>query len=85
MHFLVKNQFSEILKFLRIVWSDLVGVIGFLEAVDMDELRSFSFIPKSENTIPFCLLTCIKWLSVLKILFSLLLSGRLRQVWLYSL
>ena len=36
MHFWVKNRFSEILKFLRICWSDLVDSIGFLEAVDMD-------------------------------------------------
>ena len=36
MHFLVKNRYSEILKFLRIYWSDLVDSIGFLEAVDMD-------------------------------------------------
>ena len=36
MHFGVKNQFSGILLFLRIFRSDLVGVIGFLEAVHMD-------------------------------------------------
>ena len=36
MHFLVKNRFSEILKFLRICWSDLVDSIGCLEAVDID-------------------------------------------------
>ena len=36
MHFWVKNRFSEILKFLRICWSDLVDSICFLEAVDMD-------------------------------------------------
>ena len=36
MHFGVKNRFSEILKFLRICWSDLIDSIGFLEAVDMD-------------------------------------------------
>ena len=36
MHFWVKNRFSEILKFLRNFWSDLVASIGFLEAVDMD-------------------------------------------------
>ena len=36
MHFGVKNRFSEILKFLRICWSDLVDSIGFLEAIDMD-------------------------------------------------
>ena len=34
--FLGKNRFSEILKFLRICWSDLIDSIGFLEAVDMD-------------------------------------------------
>ena len=33
MHFWVKNRFSEILKFLRSCWSDLVEAIGFLEAV----------------------------------------------------
>ena len=36
MYFAVKNRFSEILKFLRVCWSDLVDSIGFLEAVDMD-------------------------------------------------
>ena len=36
MHFLVKNRFSETLKFLRICWPDLGDSIGFLEAVDMD-------------------------------------------------
>ena len=36
MHFGVKNRFSEILKFLRICWSDLIDSIGFLEAVDID-------------------------------------------------
>ena len=36
MHFWVKNRFSEILKFLRICWSDIIDSIGFLEAVDMD-------------------------------------------------
>ena len=36
MHFGVKNQFSRILKFLRIFWSDLVGAIDFTEAVDID-------------------------------------------------
>ena len=35
-HFGVKNQFSGILKFRRIFWSDLVGTIGFLEALGMD-------------------------------------------------
>ena len=35
-HFWVKNRFSEILKFLRICWSDLIDSIGFLDAVDMD-------------------------------------------------
>ena len=30
------NQFSGILNFLRIFWSDLVGAIGFSEAVDMN-------------------------------------------------
>ena len=38
MHFWVKNRVSEILKFLRICWSDLVVSIGVLEAVDMDKL-----------------------------------------------
>ena len=36
MHFGVKNQFSGILKFLRILWSDLVGAIDVLEALGMD-------------------------------------------------
>ena len=36
MDFGVKNWFSEILKFLRICWSDLIDSIGFLEAVYMD-------------------------------------------------
>ena len=36
MHFWVKNRFSEILKFLRICWLDIIYSIGFLEAVDMD-------------------------------------------------
>ena len=40
MHFGVKNQFSGILKFLRIFWSDLVGV--FLEALGMDYLLILS-------------------------------------------
>ena len=31
-------QFLGILKFLRIFWSDLVGAIGFFEAVDIDYL-----------------------------------------------
>ena len=35
MHFGVKNHSSEILKFLQISCSDLVGAIGVLEAVDM--------------------------------------------------
>ena len=34
--FLVNDWFSEILKFLRICWSDIIDSIGFLEAVDMD-------------------------------------------------
>ena len=42
MHFGVKNQFSRILKFLRIFWSDLVGVIGFLEALGIDYLLILS-------------------------------------------
>ena len=36
MHFGVKNRFLEILKFLRICWSDLIDYIGLLEVVDMD-------------------------------------------------
>ena len=36
MHFGVKNRFSEIFKFLRICWSDLIDSIGLLEADDMD-------------------------------------------------
>ena len=42
MHFGVKNQFSGILKFLPIFWSDLVGAIGFLEALGMDYLLILS-------------------------------------------
>ena len=42
MHFGVKNQFSGILKFLRIFWSNLVGAIGFLEALGMDYLLILS-------------------------------------------
>ena len=42
MHFGVKNQFSGILKFLRIFWSDLVGAIGFLEALGIDYLLILS-------------------------------------------
>ena len=42
MHFGVKNQFSGILKFLRIFWSDLVGAIGFLKALGMDYLLILS-------------------------------------------
>ena len=42
MHFGVKNQFSGILKFLRILWSDLVGPISFLEALGMDYLLILS-------------------------------------------
>ena len=41
MHFGVKNQFSGILKFLTIFWSDL-GAIGFLEALGMDYLLILS-------------------------------------------
>ena len=36
MHSGVKNQFSGILKFLQIFWSDHVGAVGFLEALGMD-------------------------------------------------
>ena len=35
-HFGVKNHFSGILKFLQIFWSDLVGAIVFMDAVDVD-------------------------------------------------
>ena len=42
MHFGVKNQFSGILNFLRIFWSDLVGAIVFLEALGMDKLLILS-------------------------------------------
>ena len=35
MHFWVNNLFSEIQNFLQILWSDLVGAIDFLEAVDV--------------------------------------------------
>ena len=34
--FWYKNHFSEILKFIHICWSDIVGAFGFLGAVDMD-------------------------------------------------
>ena len=42
MLFGVKNRLSEILKFLRICWSDFIDSIGFLEAVDMDKLPILS-------------------------------------------
>ena len=42
MHFGIKNNFSGILIFLKIFLSDLVGAIGFLEAVDMDLLPILS-------------------------------------------
>ena len=42
MHFGVNNQFSGILKFLRIFWSDLFGAIGFLEALCMELLLILS-------------------------------------------
>ena len=42
MYFGVKNQFSGILKFPRIFWSDLVGAICFLEALGMDYLLILS-------------------------------------------
>ena len=42
MHFVGKNYFSEILKFFKICWSDLVGAIGFMEAVEMDKLLILS-------------------------------------------
>ena len=42
MHFGVKNQFSGILKFLRIFWSGLVDAIGFLKAHGMDYLLILS-------------------------------------------
>ena len=42
MHFWVKNQFSGILKFLRIFWPDLVGAISFLEALGIDYLLILS-------------------------------------------
>ena len=42
MHFWVKNQFSGILTFLQTFWSDLVGAIGFLEALGMDYLLILS-------------------------------------------
>ena len=42
MHFGVKHQFSGVLKFLRIFWSDIVGAIGFLEALGMDYLLILS-------------------------------------------
>ena len=42
MHFGVKNQFSGILKYLRIFWSDLAGAIGFLEDLCIDYLLILS-------------------------------------------
>ena len=42
MPFGVKIQFSGLLKFLRIFWSDLVGAIGFLEARGMGYLLILS-------------------------------------------
>ena len=45
MQFWVKNRFSEILKFLRICWSDLVDPIGLLEAVDISCLEIISNDP----------------------------------------
>ena len=42
MHFWVKNQFSGILKFLRTFLSDLVGAIGFLEALSIAYLLILS-------------------------------------------
>ena len=42
MHFGVKNHFLRILQFLQICWSDLVGAIGVLKAVDMDLLRALA-------------------------------------------
>ena len=42
MHFGVKNKFSGILNFVRIFWSDIVGAIGFLEALGMDYLLIWS-------------------------------------------
>ena len=50
MHFGVKNQFSGILKFLRIFWSDLVGAIGFLEALGMEYLL---FLSRNDFKGPF--------------------------------
>ena len=70
MHFGVKNRFSEILKFLRICWSDLVDSIGFLEAVDMDLLpilyRNYFKWP----------LNLKKKFSILKIKLSVLNKGK---------
>ena len=42
MHFEVETQFSGILKFLRIFWSNLVGAIDFLKAIGMDYLLILS-------------------------------------------
>ena len=36
MHFGGKNQIFGFLKFLRILLYDIVGAIGFLEAIDID-------------------------------------------------
>ena len=42
MHFCLNIHFSGILRFLQIFWSDLVGAVGFLEAVDIDQLLILS-------------------------------------------
>ena len=69
MHFWVKNRFSEILKFLRICWSDLIDSIGFLEAVDIDKLPILS---RSYFKWPLNL----KIFSILKIKLSVLNKGK---------
>ena len=48
LHFGVKNQFSEILKFLRIFWSDLVGAIGFWKLVVWTSCSSYLEIISKE-------------------------------------
>ena len=67
MHFEVKNQFSGILKFLRIFWSDLVGAIGFLEALGMDYLLSLS---RNDFKGPFNMFNAIIIFNLESITFS---------------
>ena len=69
MHFWVKNRFSEILKFLRICWLDIIDSIGFLKADDMDKLPILS-----RNYFKWPL--NLKIFSILKIKLSVLNKGK---------